>query len=206
MAAMRQAIDRIPSSAAYIRFFVPLALQTIAQSVTHPLVAVIAAQAPGGVANVAAMAQSTSISFLLQTFNMGLVTTGMIYARSASGFRVFSRLNLILVSVLGGVHLFFALPGPGSWLFDGLIGLPPQIAGPARLGFRAGIPLACLFMFRSRYYAILFANKASGRSSISRFPPARPSWSPPTISFLPSSPARRIRRPCCPSIRFSWGW
>lgn len=162
---MHRPSERIPGTASFARFFIPLALQTIGQSVTHPLVAVIAAQAEGGVANVAGMAQATSISFLLQTFNMGLVTTGMIYGKTRRGLQAFSLLNLILISAITGVHLIFALPGPGHVLFGLIIGLPPSIEAPAIVGFRSCIPLAALFMFRARYYAVLFNNKASGRSS-----------------------------------------
>ena len=163
---MQRSLLRTPGPAEYIRFFIPLALQNIAQSVTHPLVAVIAARGEGGVFAVAGMAQSTSISFLLQTLNSGLMTTGMIYARNARSFRVFSRLNILLVSVLTSVHLFFTLPFPSHLLFGTIMGLPPEIEGPTRVGFAAGIPLATLFMFRLRYYVILLSNKASGRSSV----------------------------------------
>jgi len=162
---MPQEFLRTPTSRAYLRFFLPLALQTIAQSVTHPLVAVIAAQGEGGIYAVAGMAQSTSMSFLLQTLNMGLMTTGMIFAKNAKSFRVFSRLNVLLVIIIISIQGFFSLPGPAHLLFGSILGLPFQIEGPAIIGFRAGIPLAALFMFRTRYYSILLSNKASGRSS-----------------------------------------
>ena len=158
--------ERNPGAIDYLQFFLPLALQSVAQSLTHPLVAVVAAQGAGGVLNVAGMAQSTSISFLLQTFNMGLVTTGMLFAKTRKGFEAVSRLNLIFVLCIAAIHGFFTLPGPAHFLFGVLIGLPPGIEAPATIGFLAGLPLSVLFMFRTRYYIILFSRRASGKSSI----------------------------------------
>jgi hypothetical protein len=70
------------------------------------------------------------------------------------------------VLCIAAIHGFFTLPGPAHFLFGVLIGLPPGIEAPATIGFLAGLPLSVLFMFRTRYYIILFSRRASGRSSI----------------------------------------
>jgi len=46
-------------------FFIPLALQAASQSLTYPLVAMVASHGPGGTLNLAGVAQSNIVMFLV---------------------------------------------------------------------------------------------------------------------------------------------
>ena len=151
--------------ASYLRFFLPLAIQSIAQSLTHPLVAMVASHAPGGTLNLAGLAQANTLAYFLQTITFGLLTTGMIYGRSRAGFQAFLRAWAVLGVATICVHAALALPWPSHMLFGGVLGLPPEIEAPARTTFAVGLPVRVLFHLRLPSQVILLNNKAAGKNS-----------------------------------------
>ena len=159
----RDAADRIPRE--YLRFYIPLGIQTVSQALTHPLVGMVASQGPGGAVNLAGVAQANLISFLLQTVGFGLLTTGMIYGRSRAGFALFRRVAFGFVAVASIVHLVLMLPGPSHLVFGVLVGLPPSVEEPARIAFVYGWPIRFLFQLRLPYQIALLNAKQSGRAS-----------------------------------------
>src|ERR1700690_4265665 len=87
-----------PSYRRLTAFFIPLALQSASQSLTYPLVAMVASHGPGGTLNLAGVAQSNIVMFLVGAVGAGLVTAGMVYGKSRLGFsRFFAVNNLIAV-------------------------------------------------------------------------------------------------------------
>jgi hypothetical protein len=149
----------------YLRFFLPLAIQAIAQALTHPLVAMVASHAPGGTLNLAGLAQANTVAYFLQTLSFGLLTTGMVYGRSRTGFRVFLRAWVVVGCATLGAHSMLALPGPSRFLFGRVIGLPADIEAPARVAFVAGIPVRILFHLRLPFQVVLLNNRAAGKNS-----------------------------------------
>ena len=83
----------------YTRFFIPLAIQAMAQSLSHPLVAMVASRAPGGTLNMAGVSQASSIAYLIQTVSMGLLAMGMVYGKSREGFHAFLRAWAVLGAI-----------------------------------------------------------------------------------------------------------
>ena len=79
----------VPDMSAYARFFAPLALQAASQGLTYPLVAMVASRGPGGPLNLAGLAQSNTLMYMLGTFGFGLVTAGMVFGRTRKGYRQF---------------------------------------------------------------------------------------------------------------------
>ncbi len=63
------------------RFFVPLAVQSSSQGLTYPLVAMVASRGEGGPLNLAGLAQSNTLMFMLGTLGFGLIATGMVYGQ-----------------------------------------------------------------------------------------------------------------------------
>ena len=150
-----------------MRFFMPLALMAIAQALTHPLVAMVAARADGGALNVAGLAQANLVSFLLQTPGFGLMTAGMSYGRTRGGFRAYVRVTALVSTAVIVLHLILALPGPSHLLFGTIIGLPASVEGPAVTAFVMGIPVRLLFSIRTPMLAALFNARSGGKASTS---------------------------------------
>ena len=94
MAAEIQPVDARPFSTGEVtRFFLPLAIQALSQSITYPLVASVASHGPGGPLNLAGLVQAIAVMSLLGTLGMGLITTGMVHGRSREGFARFVAAN-----------------------------------------------------------------------------------------------------------------
>ena len=83
--------DYTPGRAA--RFYVPLVIQAVSQSLTYPLVAAIVSHGVNGVVDLAAFAQGQAVMFVIIAFGGGLLTTGMVFGRDREGFLAFRSLN-----------------------------------------------------------------------------------------------------------------
>jgi len=148
------------------RYFVPLAIQAIAQAFSHPLVAMVASRGPGGPLNLAGLAQSGTVMFFLGIFAIYYMTTGMVYARTKEGFQKFwavciwtGFISMVLQGILG-------LPWVAHIIFGRLIGLPPSIEYPAQIALLACMPLQFLFFWRIPYQVAMYNGNAPGRASL----------------------------------------
>lgn len=149
----------------FARYFVPLAIQAASQSLTYPLVAMVASRGPGGAVNLAGLAQSNSVMFLISTLGAGLMTTGMVYARTRENFRQFCRVNYTIAFIVTALQMVLCLPPLSHLLFGTIIGLPVSIEAPARTAFLFTIPLQFIFFLRQPYQVVLYNNRATGRAS-----------------------------------------
>ncbi len=156
------AMDSPTSYGSLTRYFVPLALQAISQSLTYPLVAMVAARGEGGAANIAALAQSGAMFFFLYGFATGLITTGMVYAHTAQGLAAFRRLNSIVTAGIMVAHLLCCLPPVSHVIFGVLMGLPPALERPTAFYFMLIFPLSLIFNIRNPAMIVLFNEKATG--------------------------------------------
>jgi hypothetical protein len=150
-------------------YFVPLALQAASQSLSYPLVAMVASHGPGGTLNLAGVAQSNTMMFMTGAIGAGLVTSGMVYGRSRLGFARFVWANNLMTLLTALVQAILCIPPVGHAVFGGMLGLPPSIEEPARQAFPFTILLNLLFFARNPYQVLLFNNGASGRASTATF-------------------------------------
>lgn len=148
------------------RFFIPLALQGISQSLTYPLVAMVASRGEGGTVNLAGFTQACVVMFFLMTAGASLLTAGMVYIRSREGLAVCVRANSLVMAASVGLHALLAIPVLSHTVFGTIMGLPPSIEQPARQAFVALIPLQALLFLRNPYQATLFVHKATGRAYV----------------------------------------
>lgn len=155
-----------PSYRHLSHFFIPLALMSMSQALTYPLVAMVASRGEGGALNMAGLAQSNTFMFFLGSIAAGAVTAGMAYGKGAEGFARFRRVNAIMMLVVGCLHAFFALPGPSHLVFGVIMGLKPAIEEPARLTFFACLPLHMLFFLRNPYHVALFNARQTARAYV----------------------------------------
>ena len=158
-----------PSYRHLTAFFIPLALQSASQSLTYPLVAMVASHGPGGTLNLAGVAQSNIVMFLVGAAGAGLVTAGMVYGKSRLGFSRFFAVNNLMAVIAALVQAAICIPAVGHGVFGALLGLPPSIEGPARQAFPLTILLNVLFFARNPYEVLLLNNGASGRVSAATF-------------------------------------
>ena len=158
-----------PSYGKITAYFIPLALQAASQSLTYPLVAMVASHGPGGTLNLAGVAQSNTVMFMVGAIGAGLVTSGMVFGRSRLGFARYFAVNHLLALAAALVQAAICIPPIGHWVFGTLLGLPPSIEGPSRQAFPFTILLNFLFFARNPYEVLLFNNGASGRASTATF-------------------------------------
>lgn len=147
-----------------ISFFAPLALQTVTQGSTHAIVAMVASHGPGGVLNYAGLAQAYKVMFFLGSVGAGLLTAGMVFGKTRQGYALFSAISLKIALIIACLHLILCIPAVSHQLFGVLIGLPLAIERIARKTFVLIVPLQLLFLLRIPYFAVLFSNRATGRS------------------------------------------
>lgn len=160
----RGAACLVPRKSELLRFYAPIAFQAAAQALTYPLVAMVASRGPGGPLNLAGLAQSNAVLFILGTLGAGLLTTGMIYGGTREGYRRFCVVNYLLAGIVAALQAVVCLPGLSHFVFARVIGLTPAIEGPATLTLVASIPLQFLFFLRNPYQVVLYCNKATGRA------------------------------------------
>ena len=163
---MKMVSAKTPDRPNYTRFFAPLALQAASQGLTYPLVAMVASRGPGGPLNLAGLAQSNTLMYMLGTFGFGLVTAGMVFGRTREGYRQFRTVTLglgLLVTLFQGL---LCMPQVAYLLFGRLIGLPPSIEHPAAMTFLATIPLQFLFFTRIPFQVAMYNARATGKASL----------------------------------------
>jgi hypothetical protein len=161
--------DLTPTTRRLTTYFVPLALQAASQSLSYPLIAMVASHGEGGALNLAGVAQANLLMFLASTIGYGLVTAGMVFARTRTGYARFVAVNSLLTVATVATQGLLCIPAVGHLVFGRLLGLPASIEAPARDAFPLTILLNILFNARNPSQVLLYNNGASGRASTATF-------------------------------------
>ena len=148
------------------RFYVPLLLQAFSQSLTYPLVAGVVTHGAFGINGLTAFSQGLMIMFMIGALGGGLVTTGMVFARTWYGYVSFRRLNAIMMGVLLTLQCIPAIPPFDRWLFQGFFALSPELAETARTTLLSGVVMNCAFFLRNVPMVVLFNNYESGKANV----------------------------------------
>lgn len=148
------------------RFYIPLLLQAFSQSLTYPLVASIVSHGSLGVDALTAFAQGQTVMFMIGALGGGLVMTGMVFARTLSGYRNFIRLNNLMMAVLLSVQVLLALPPFDCLIFAGLLNLPPHLASIAQETMLFGVVMQGAFFLRNIPIVALFNARASFEANL----------------------------------------
>ena len=159
-------IPLAPDMSVYTRFFAPLALQAASQGLTYPLVAMVASRGSGGPLNLAGLAQSNTLMYMLGTFGFGLVTAGMVFGRTRKGYQQFRAVTLSLGLLVTLIQGLLCIPQVAHLLFGRLIGLPPSIEHPAAMTLLATVPLQFLFFVRIPFQVAMYNARATGKASL----------------------------------------
>ena len=154
-----QSADYTPGRA--VRFYVPLVLQAVSQSLTYPLVAAIVSHGVNGVVDLAAFAQGQAVMFVIIAFGGGLLTTGMVFGRDLEGFRSFRRLNHMLCLALVAVQALVCFPPFDGIVFRQVLGLAAPLDAVARDVLMLSIPMQVLVFIRNVPLVALYNARAS---------------------------------------------
>ena len=155
-----------PGSWTLTRFFLPLAIQAASQSLSYPLVAMVASRGPGGPLNLAGLAQANMVMFFLGMFAISYVTTGMVYAKTREGYQIFRRVTLLTGFTVIAIQAILCIPALSHTLFGGIIGLIPSMEQPAQITLLASIPLQFLFFSRIPYFVVMYIGRATAKASL----------------------------------------
>ena len=148
------------------RFYIPLFLQAFAQSLTYPLVAAIVSHGRFGDETYAAYALGQNVMFMIGALGGGLVMTGMVFARTLSGYRSFIRMNTWMMCVLLAVQTLLALPPFDAILFRSFLNLPEHLVPIARRTLFWGFVMQGFFFLRNVPLVVLFNNRASAEATL----------------------------------------
>ncbi|MDX9793201.1 MAG: hypothetical protein RBU24_06835, partial [Kiritimatiellia bacterium] len=151
--------DYTPGRAA--RFYVPLVIQAVSQSLTYPLVAAIVSHGANGVVDLAAFAQGQAVMFVIIAFGGGLLTTGMVFGRDREGFLAFRRLNRMLCAALVAVQVLVCFPPFDGIVFRQVLGLAAPLDTVAREVLMLSIPMQILVFIRNVPLVALYNARAS---------------------------------------------
>ena len=147
------------------RFYVPLLLQAFSQSLSYPLVAGIVTHGESGVRALTAFSQGLMIMFMIGSIGAGLVTTGLVFARTWYGYVSFQRLNRIMMGALLVLQCLPALPPFGEWIFEGFFALPADLAMLARGTLAMGSVMNAGFFLRNEPMVVLFNRLQSAKAN-----------------------------------------
>ena len=147
------------------RFYVPLLLQGFSQSLSYPLVAGIVTHGAFGVDALTAFSQGQMIMFMIGALGGGLVTTGLVFAKTWLGYVAFRRLNALMMVTLLALQCVPALPWIDDLVFCGLFHLSPELAAVSRETLVLGVVMNAGFFVRNVPMVVLFNNFESGKSN-----------------------------------------
>ena len=151
------------------RFYVPLLLQGFSQSLAYPLVAGIVTHGEFGVDALTAFSQGQMVMFMIGAIGGGLVTTGLVFAKTWMGYIAFKRLNTLMMAALLTVQCVVAMPPFSDWIFSGLFALPPELAQMASRTLLFGVLMNGLFFIRNVPMVVLFNNLESAKANYATF-------------------------------------
>ena len=125
MSDYREEAEEVPQKVSQRRmlmFYMPLAIQALSQSLTYPLVASIVSHGHLGSDELAAFSQGQSLLSLMGAIGMGLITTGMVFARTKSGMANYGRLVMRIAAVVGVLQFIACMPPFNNFFFSRILG------------------------------------------------------------------------------------
>ncbi|MEG1552243.1 MAG: hypothetical protein RR982_02385 [Kiritimatiellia bacterium] len=138
------------------KFFFPLCIQAMSQSLTYPLVGIVVAHGKGGAFEFSAFTQGLMIMFLLGTLGYGLVVTGMVYAKDRIGYIRFARVSNFIMLLVVAFQILLALPVIAPIVFGKLLGLQGDQLEIARWSMLCSIPAQIGFFLRNIPQVVLY--------------------------------------------------
>lgn len=151
------------------KFYIPLAIQGMSMSLTYPLVASIVSHGKLGASEYAVFAQSQAIMFFVGSVGAGMITTGMIFARSLTGYRNYFKLSILLGCVAALLQFLCCVPPFDNIVFGKLYHLDGELFDIGKKTLLCAIPMNFTFFARNPFLSTLFAEKRSDKATLATF-------------------------------------
>ena len=145
-----------------LKFYIPLVIQAASQSLTYPLVASIVSHGKFGPLELSAFAMGQSLMFFLGSIGGGLITTGMVFARTKTGMNEFSKLVNILAAASAVMQFSVCVPPLDDLVFSKVLNLDGDLAHIAKRSLICCVPAQMAFFIRNKYLVSLYNEKKSG--------------------------------------------
>lgn len=144
------------------KFFTPLCIQAISQSLTYPLVGAIVAHGPGGTLEYGAFIQGLIVMFLFGCLGSGLVTTGMVFAKDKVGYYRYIKVNNLVMVIVATLQVLCFLRPVADVVFGRILDLGGMQFEVARYSMLGSILAQMGFFQRNVSQVILYnAHKTS---------------------------------------------
>lgn len=139
-----------------VKFYIPLLLQAFSQSLTYPLVATVVSHGRNGVDDYTAFALGQTVMFMVGALGSGLVTTGMVFGRTAEGLRNFAKMNYAMAFSLLAVQLLLCIAPFDRLVFHVLLDLPDGLWQVSRNTLFYCQAMQFAFFMRNIPFVVLF--------------------------------------------------
>ena len=150
-------------------FYFPLALQGISMALTYPLVGSVVAHGHLGATEYAILAQAQAIMFLVGSVGSGMISTGMIFAKTRKGARNFAILSISLGLCAIILQTLCCIPPFDQFVFGRLYHLEGELFSLAKKMLLLSIPMNFSFFVRNTGIATLFREKRTDKATFATF-------------------------------------
>ncbi len=148
-------MDRPLTTGRVLRFYVPLAINSILMMIEMPVVTAGISRLPEPELNLAAYGLLMSVAYVLVNLAVPLTHTGNALGRSQQAFRLLRTFSLAVcgfVTVVSALIYFTPLYG---MVVEGLLGTPPHVARVARPGIQMMVIASFAIGWRRFYHGVL---------------------------------------------------
>lgn len=150
-------------------FYFPLALQAVSMSLTYPLVGSVVAHGVLGATEYAILAQAQAVMFLIGSIGNGLISTGMLFAKTKRGRRNFVALSLSLGALAAVLQALCCTRPVAELVFGRFYHLDGELFELARKILLLSIPMNFAFFVRNGGIATLFIEKRTDKATFATF-------------------------------------
>ncbi len=133
----------------------PLAASWLIMTAEIPLLAAVAARKADPAINLAAWGVVFPLALILASPVTMLLAASTTLSKDEASYRKLRKYMLALAGVLTTIHALLAFTPLFYRLVEDVIGVPPQVVEPARLGFQIMLPWAAALAYRRFNYGVL---------------------------------------------------
>lgn len=151
-----------PSYSEVMRFYVPLAMTSVIGFVVTPMLAFFMGRSPMSIESLAVLPVVDSFVFLFRSFGFSYQEVGIaLLGEHRQHLRPLRRVGVGIAVVTTGVLILVTATPAVTWLYQGMYGLPPELAAFAVIPTMILVPLPALAVAYSLQRAILISARRS---------------------------------------------
>jgi len=148
------------------RFWTPLLGTWLLMAVDGPLLTAIIARMTNAELNLAAYGVAFSFALVAEAPIIMLMSASTSLASSPLAYRRLRRFTAVLTGLITLASLLLLLPQPYTWLMEGMIGLPSEVASRAHWALLVLLPWPASIGWRRFYQGILIRSGQTRRVAL----------------------------------------